>query len=306
MFNYSEMTTAELVDLLFKEEDRATMEHARELIGRGEEAAALLREILVDEDYWYEGQDGDHWIVVHAVALLGAMRDEKSLPVLIEWVQHAYFANHDDAIAVYGMGLANFGETAVEPLMAKIREYRGYYWDNTDFGHCRYIFSNALTRIALRNDALRQRILDFICDLFSDPEEDDRVLLSLAVGHPVALDRGRGLKVVRGAYARKVILENIAGKYTDFSDLATRKHSSVFTDLEHEVLDFYTPEAIAERKLMRENKKEEKLYWNVSDAAAPAGYQHSEAGSLVRPGKVGRNDPCPCGSGKKYKKCCGQ
>ncbi|WP_436231241.1 SEC-C metal-binding domain-containing protein [Caballeronia sp. LjRoot29] len=20
--------------------------------------------------------------------------------------------------------------------------------------------------------------------------------------------------------------------------------------------------------------------------------------------KVGRNDPCPCGSGKKYKKCC--
>ncbi|NLZ74784.1 preprotein translocase subunit SecA [Candidatus Falkowbacteria bacterium] len=23
-------------------------------------------------------------------------------------------------------------------------------------------------------------------------------------------------------------------------------------------------------------------------------------------GKVGRNDPCPCGSGKKYKKCCGQ
>ncbi|MBI2382070.1 MAG: SEC-C domain-containing protein [Gammaproteobacteria bacterium] len=21
--------------------------------------------------------------------------------------------------------------------------------------------------------------------------------------------------------------------------------------------------------------------------------------------KVGRNDPCPCGSGQKYKKCCG-
>lgn len=23
------------------------------------------------------------------------------------------------------------------------------------------------------------------------------------------------------------------------------------------------------------------------------------------PGKIGRNDPCPCGSGKKYKRCCG-
>ncbi len=24
------------------------------------------------------------------------------------------------------------------------------------------------------------------------------------------------------------------------------------------------------------------------------------------PSKIGRNDPCPCGSGKKYKRCCGQ
>jgi len=22
--------------------------------------------------------------------------------------------------------------------------------------------------------------------------------------------------------------------------------------------------------------------------------------------KIGRNDPCPCGSGKKYKNCCGE
>lgn len=25
----------------------------------------------------------------------------------------------------------------------------------------------------------------------------------------------------------------------------------------------------------------------------------------VRIAKIGRNEPCPCGSGKKYKKCCG-
>jgi uncharacterized protein YecA (UPF0149 family) len=24
----------------------------------------------------------------------------------------------------------------------------------------------------------------------------------------------------------------------------------------------------------------------------------------LRNGKVGRNDPCPCGSGKKFKRCC--
>jgi len=33
----------------------------------------------------------------------------------------------------------------------------------------------------------------------------------------------------------------------------------------------------------------------------------SEAPKPVRAGaKIGRNDPCPCGSGKKYKKCCGR
>ena len=27
---------------------------------------------------------------------------------------------------------------------------------------------------------------------------------------------------------------------------------------------------------------------------------------VIDGGKVGRNDPCSCGSGKKYKKCCGK
>lgn len=28
--------------------------------------------------------------------------------------------------------------------------------------------------------------------------------------------------------------------------------------------------------------------------------------TVVKEKKIGRNDPCPCGSGKKYKKCCGK
>jgi hypothetical protein len=28
--------------------------------------------------------------------------------------------------------------------------------------------------------------------------------------------------------------------------------------------------------------------------------------TVVKPPKIGRNDPCPCGSGKKYKHCCGR
>jgi hypothetical protein len=42
--------------------------------------------------------------------------------------------------------------------------------------------------------------------------------------------------------------------------------------------------------------------------ASRARFEETASGKskpFVRPGtEVGRNDPCPCGSGKKYKKCC--
>lgn len=30
------------------------------------------------------------------------------------------------------------------------------------------------------------------------------------------------------------------------------------------------------------------------------------SGTVIKEKKIGRNDPCPCGSGKKYKQCCGR
>jgi preprotein translocase subunit SecA len=49
-------------------------------------------------------------------------------------------------------------------------------------------------------------------------------------------------------------------------------------------------------------KREEKPKLQV---AAGGGQQSSSARGPVQSDKVGRNDPCPCGSGKKYKKCHG-
>jgi len=33
---------------------------------------------------------------------------------------------------------------------------------------------------------------------------------------------------------------------------------------------------------------------------------HLQGIIIINYNKIGRNDPCPCGSGKKYKKCCGK
>lgn len=69
----------------------------------------------------------------------------------------------------------------------------------------------------------------------------------------------------------------------------------------------------------------EKLYKNMVDAKADWLYElpqwnkiftpekkkalfleQKKSGTVVKGHKVGRNDPCPCGSGKKYKFCCGK
>ena len=34
--------------------------------------------------------------------------------------------------------------------------------------------------------------------------------------------------------------------------------------------------------------------------------EQKKSKTIVKPHKIGRNDPCPCGSGKKYKFCCGR
>jgi preprotein translocase subunit SecA len=49
---------------------------------------------------------------------------------------------------------------------------------------------------------------------------------------------------------------------------------------------------------------------NTSQAVAPqqlnaVNKKHNDAEDIKPLDKLGRNDPCPCGSGKKYKKCCG-
>lgn len=67
----------------------------------------------------------------------------------------------------------------------------------------------------------------------------------------------------------------------------------------------------------------EKLYFNMLDAKAEWLYnisawegiltedqrkdikkEFNATRTIVKSEKIGRNDPCPCGSGKKYKKCC--
>ena len=129
----------------------------------------------------------------------------------------------------------------------------------------------------------------------------------------------------------KIILgekENvISGKVSDLSkkygmDSVTFSGflDGINTSLEQEV----NLENLEEDTEIKLNIDFEKLYFNMQDAKADWLYGLPEwedilteerrkeltkeyrQSKIVRVEKIGRNDPCSCGSGKKYKKCCGK
>jgi len=55
-----------------------------------------------------------------------------------------------------------------------------------------------------------------------------------------------------------------------------------------------------EVQTLRKEQEEQPMFYG------PAGGGSTRREPVKKTKKVGRNDPCPCGSGKKYKKCCGR
>lgn len=84
-------------------------------------------------------------------------------------------------------------------------------------------------------------------------------------------------------------------------------------------------ETMDEKTVVKIEIDPEKLYYNMVEAKAEWLFnlpqwteilteekrnelykKQKASGTVVKGAKIGRNDSCPCGSGKKYKKCCGR
>ena len=63
--------------------------------------------------------------------------------------------------------------------------------------------------------------------------------------------------------------------------------------------------SIINRAQIRDNLEREEVAKPISVSSGKEDDSKKKA-PVKASDKVGRNDPCPCGSGKKYKHCCGQ
>ena len=71
-----------------------------------------------------------------------------------------------------------------------------------------------------------------------------------------------------------------------------------------QVVSEQAPENLQQRRMAR--RPASLKFTGPNQGAAPAGEEDGKVKTVVRDQpKVGRNEPCPCGSGKKYKKCHG-
>ncbi len=90
-----------------------------------------------------------------------------------------------------------------------------------------------------------------------------------------------------------------------FQEMLDRIDQSTIRSLFNlQVVTEQPPEQIQQRRPPR--RPSSLTFTGPNQGATAAGEEASKTKTVTRDQpKVGRNDPCPCGSGKKYKKCCG-
>jgi preprotein translocase subunit SecA len=116
--------------------------------------------------------------------------------------------------------------------------------------------------------------------------------------HLLTLDHLKEGIGLRGYGQKDPLVEFKKEAFTLFEDMMARIDTETVRYLF--LVQPARPEDEAREIERRQRRQQQELQYQTGPAQA-------EAPRPVRAGaKIGRNDPCPCGSGKKYKKCCGK
>jgi hypothetical protein len=297
-------TVAELVRLLARDDDRLPRNVIDECARRGDEMLDALTELLEKDYYWGDDQsDGEWWRLLHAVMILGLIASQRAGELLVRFMRRIDDAEDDlldEWLSDEWPQLFLNKPASVLPALHALA-------DDDDVGwYARSNATDAAIAWVQTNDpqALESALDRAAAVAFSKSEHV----------HMRSLLAGTLLRFARARHRRG--LDTLANQqpedaqWFDRTDVIRAYASG--GEPPHwlggeEPWAFYSPEAIADRQRQ----------WAEADAELESGGGEpvdsdgvpaddvSDA-PYVRPeAKVGRNDPCPCGSGKKYKKCCG-
>ncbi len=226
----------------------------------------LIRMLTDDELHLAPSDSAEVWAPVHAWRALGQMCAVDAVMPLIAQLRRID-EEWDDAVGEeMPIVFAMLGAPAVKPLGNYLRSH-----SNGIFA--RVCAAHSLGKIGSEHGELRDECVLLLTRQLAEHDLNHPVLNGFLVYYLLSLRAVEAIDHIREAYAHERVDLHITGDVENVEmELGFRKERS-------------TPEPQLEWE-------EERMRGNPL---------HPET---LEKGKIGRNDPCPCESGKKYKFCC--
>ena len=253
-----------------------------------------------DDEEWDD--DDPRWYRdIHAVLFLCAFREEKALPLFADIFRDEERKN---LLEWFDSTLVHYGPLAVDMLIDVVKDRKACSWG-------RIVAAGRLMDIARLHPDVRDRAVEvlrarlprvdeegnFVIPPFAD---DDQVELWTFVALDLAeLKDTISQPQVEALYKADLIDEMLMGDVDDYLKILEedRSHRG---PRPFDLITYYHPPRVSRpASAARERESDEPVLGRLLEDGGEATYTRTKR-------KVGRNDPCPCGSGKKYKKCCGK
>jgi hypothetical protein len=261
---------AMLVDLLIDAGKRISPRVRERILTLGPPAIPPLLELMEDEELSVDTAPGEGWAPIHAANLLGELRAQEAIrPMLRLLAETEWDTILHDAVL---LALPKLGPAVLEPTLAA-------YAATTDT-ELRSDYASVLSELGVRDDRIYEILL---ADLDRDPV--------MGAGRLGVYGDPRALPVLVAALDRYESQGDEPFANQELIELAAaiEQLGEELTPEQREQMDrILAPEFVKRKE------------W--SDLFERAGGRPGARPQAAR--KVGRNEPCPCGSGKKYKKCC--
>jgi hypothetical protein len=254
--------------------------------------ATDVPELLTIAREWTEAQewpDDEGYVAgyapIHAWRGLAQLRAAEAVPVLLEMLDPLDKDGDDWFLEEFPHAFAWIGPAAVPSL-------RDYLADSGHEVFARICAAHSLQEVAARHPHVRDEVVKILADALSRFADTDEGVNAYVVTALVDLKATEAAEVIERAHAADRVDVFVNGNWND-----VRKELGV------PGLGL-VPEELANQKWGWVRESED----GSDDTIAGGAYVPvDEVTAPIRSSdRVGRNEPCPCGSGKKYKKCCGR
>ncbi|MBP6328011.1 MAG: SEC-C domain-containing protein [Dokdonella sp.] len=296
--DFSTLTPNGLIALLAQEGDRTSMELIDACIAHGEAMVQSLAAHIDDDATWETDSIDAWWLPFHAALILGRMESESSGLLLVHLMQKIDESNVSDLqdwLAGDWAALFRNKPARVIDAMRSLTMDTSLRWYTRCQG-LEVILDNGMRH---GPEALETAI-DWVAGLANNASDEWEFRIITACGL-LDFPRPRHRPMLESMAAEEAQRAKQAGSFVGM--FAQEDVDSAFSkagdrpgwERRKDPWSFYSPEAIAarqERWQEEENDLGFEEEWPVSLPYVRTTH------------KIGRNDPCPCGSGKKYKRCC--